>query len=240
MATFVLVPGAWLGSWVWKKITPLMVKDGHKVFPVTLTGMGERVHLARKEYGIDIAIQDVVNTLEYEELRDVILVGHSFAGKVISAVYDRAPDRISMLIYLDASIPKKTRKPQGGKESMQADELNLMTKLANEQGEGWKIPLDEEFRSICFDIKGPDREWFDSKITPWPAKLAFDSITLSEKYDSVKKAYIFCIRPGEKFSEEDMKYIDSLDGQHRIIETDHYPMINKPDQLMKALEELIL
>jgi pimeloyl-ACP methyl ester carboxylesterase len=241
MAKFVLVPGAWLGSWAWKKLVPLMIKEGHEAFPVTLTGMGERVHLARKEFGMEIAIQDVINIMKYEDLEEVVLVGHSFAGKVISAVYDRIPERIRMLIYLDAIVPMKIREPQGGRESMHAEELNQMTSLANERGEGWKIPLDEEgYRTFCFDIKGPDREWFDSKITPWPANLAFEPITLSKSYDSAKKAYIFCIRQGEKFNEEDLKYIHSLDGQHRIIETDHYPMINKPDQLMAALNELIL
>ena len=241
MATFVLVPGAWLGSWVWKKIIPDMQKNGHFVYPVTLTGMGERVHLARREYGIETAVEDVINIFEYEDLKDVILVGHSFAGKVISAVYDRIPDRIRMLLYLDAFVPKKVRTPQGGQETMPPSELESMKKLANEKGEGWKIPLDEEAsNTFCFDLKGSNKGWFMSKITPWPAKLAFDSIVISEKVDKARKAYIFCIKEGEEFNEDDMKFLESLDGEYKVIRTDHYPMVNKPEELVSMFETLIV
>ena len=89
MTTFVLVPGAWLGGWVWDKINPLLEKNGHKVYPVTLTGMGERVHLYAKDLGIETAIQDVLNVMKYNEIDDIALVGHSFAGKVVAAVADR-------------------------------------------------------------------------------------------------------------------------------------------------------
>lgn len=239
MTTFVLVPGAWLGSWVWKKVIPKMRKNGHEVYPVTLTGMGEKSHLARKEYGMETAIQDVVNLFEYEDLKDVILVGHSFAGKVISAVYDRIPDRIRMLFYLDAFVPDKVRTPQGGRESMPKNELESMTKLAEESGEGWKIPLDEEgSKTFCFDFNEPDKAWFSSKITPWPAKLAFDPVILSEKVDSARKTYVFCIKEGEEFSEEDKKFLAKLDGKYRVIKTDHYPMINKPEELISAFDTL--
>ncbi|MHB1492532.1 MAG: alpha/beta fold hydrolase [Thermoplasmataceae archaeon] len=240
MATLVLVPGAWLGSWVWKKVIPVLQKNGHLVYPVTLTGMGERVHLAREEYGIETAIQDVINIIEYEDLKNVILVGHSFAGKVISAVYDRIPDRISTLLFLDALVPQKTRKPQGGIESMSHSEIWSIKKLANEHGEGWKIPLGEEdINTLCFDLKGKDRDWFMSKVTPWPTRLAFDPVVLSEKVDRAKKAYIFCIKEGEEFDDSDRKFLQSLDGVYKVIKTDHFPMINKPEELVSKLEEVL-
>src|SRR3974377_661302 len=80
---FVLVPGAWLGGWVWKRVAPLIQEKGYSVFPVTLTGMGDRVHLATKEVGVETAVRDVQNVIEYEDLEDIILVGHSFAGKIV-------------------------------------------------------------------------------------------------------------------------------------------------------------
>ena len=78
MATFVLVPGAWLGGWAWSKVTPLLENRGHKTYPVTLTGMGERVHLASKDVGIETAIQDVLNVIKYNELGDLRLGGAQF------------------------------------------------------------------------------------------------------------------------------------------------------------------
>lgn len=117
---FVLIPGAWLGTWVWSKVTPILSNEGYGVYPVTITGMGDRVHLATENVGIETAIQDVVNTNEYNGLDDVVLVGHSFAANVSASVSDRLPDRVRMIIYLDSFPPKKTREPQA---SFQPDEF---------------------------------------------------------------------------------------------------------------------
>ncbi len=91
MATFVLVPGAWLGGWAWQRVTPLLRAAGHEVYPVTLTGLGERVHLGTSETNLETHIADVVNLIEFEDLRAVVLVGHSYAGCVITGVADRTP-----------------------------------------------------------------------------------------------------------------------------------------------------
>ncbi|MDA4119675.1 MAG: alpha/beta hydrolase, partial [Thaumarchaeota archaeon] len=94
MTGFVLVPGAWLGAWAWKRVVPLLEKEGHAAYPVTLTGMGERVHLASKDVGMETAIRDVLNVIEYNDIDDFVLVGHSFAGKVTAAVADRASEKV--------------------------------------------------------------------------------------------------------------------------------------------------
>src|SRR5438128_128006 len=104
MATFVLVHGAWHGGWCWKRVTPLLRAAGHEVYATTLTGLGERVHLASPNVGLALHVQDVVGVLEYEDLRDVILVGHSYGGIVISGVADRVPERLRHLVYLDALV----------------------------------------------------------------------------------------------------------------------------------------
>ena len=111
--TFVLVPGAWLGAWAWRRVVTLLESDRNAVYPLTLTGMGDRVHLATPQVGIETAIQDVMNAIDYEGLEDVVLVGHSFAGKVVAAVADRAPKKVRTLLYLDAFRPQKVRTPQG-------------------------------------------------------------------------------------------------------------------------------
>ena len=112
MATFVIVHGAWGGAWSWNKyIVPMLREAGQTVFAVTLTGLGERSHLSTPEVSLDTHIQDVVNVLFYEDLNDVILVGHSYGGNVITGAADRIPERIQQLVYLDAATPAPTASP---------------------------------------------------------------------------------------------------------------------------------
>lgn len=238
MSTYVFVPGAWLGSWVWKKIVPELRAKGNEVYTVTLTGMGDRSHLAREEYGLDIAIRDVVNLIEYEDLTNVVLVGHSFAGKLVSAVYDLIPHRIRMLFYLDAGVPKKTREPQGGPDPNEG-EGKMLVETAKAHGDGWRLPIPEEWKtSLTFDLKGEDRDWFFSKLTKWPLRYALDPVKLSERVDKVRKAYVFTYNEEEGLSEEDKKYLDSLEGPMKLIVSGHYPMITKPEETISALIEM--
>ena len=103
--TYVLVHPAWHGGWCWKKVTPLLRARGHDVYTPTLTGLGERSHLAHPEIGLETHIQDVVNVLKYEDLGRAILVGHSSSGAVITGVADRVPEQVAHLVYLDAFVP---------------------------------------------------------------------------------------------------------------------------------------
>src|SRR5689334_5875269 len=106
MATFVVAHGAWSAGWAWKKVRPLLRARGHEIFTPTYTGIGERAHLAHKDIDLDTHIRDVIGVLEYEDLRNVILVGHSYGGMVATGVADRASERIAQLVYLDAFAPR--------------------------------------------------------------------------------------------------------------------------------------
>ncbi len=229
--TFVLVPGAWLGAWAWRRVAPLLERAGNAAYPLSLTGMGDRVHLATPQVGMETAIQDVMNVILYEGLEDVVLVGHSFAGLVVAGVADRMPERIGTLLFLDAARPAKgVRKPQGG----MADDYVM--KEVNRRGDGWRFFLpDEVVDNIGPDLLPKDREWLLSKATPWPLMLIQDEVTLSEKYDGVRQAYIFCTRGGDNV-EEILK--EKLDGPHKVLESGHWPMITKPAELAQAMLEL--
>ena len=104
--TFVLVHGAWAGGWEWKHVGQLLQADGHTVYRPTLTGQGERVHLAGPDVDLNTHIDDIVNTILFEDLHDVVLMGHSYGGMVITGVADRVPDRIRALVYVDAILPE--------------------------------------------------------------------------------------------------------------------------------------
>ena len=103
--TIVIVHGAWGGAWAFKRVEALLRDKGFNVYRPQLTGLGERVHLARPDVGLSVHIDDVVNTILFEDLRDITLVGHSYGGMVITGVADRVPDRIKRLVYLDAMVP---------------------------------------------------------------------------------------------------------------------------------------
>jgi pimeloyl-ACP methyl ester carboxylesterase len=104
--TFVLVHGAWAGGWEWKKVDQQLRADGHNVHRLTLTGQGEKVHLATADIDLKTHITDVVNTMIWEDMKDIVLVGHSYGGMVITGVADQVPERIKHVIYVDAFLPE--------------------------------------------------------------------------------------------------------------------------------------
>src|SRR5271157_3745835 len=194
MTSFVLIPGAWLGAWAWKEVTPLLEKKGHSAYPVTLTGMGERVHLATKDVGMETAIQDVLNVIKYNDLDDFVLAGHSFAGKVAAAVADRVHEKVHKVIYVDAFRPERVTTPQG--------RFNPSSEFGPPPQGGFAIPLTEDIVDrIGRDVRGSNRKWMMSMATPWPIKLATDPITLSKNYDKVKESYVFCSLSGDPVEE---------------------------------------
>ena len=231
MTRFVLVPGAWLGGWAWKEVAAILEEKGGKAYPVTLTGMGERVHLATEDVGMETAIRDVLNLIKYNDLDDIVLVGHSFAGKVAAAVADRAHGSVRKVVYVDAFRPEIVREPQGGFDPTR--EFGPMPQGGN------AVPLTEEIIDrIGKDVVGERRKWMLSKATPWPIKLAKDTITLSENYDPAKETYVFCTLSGDPVDEIVAGKWGKLYGPHRIMETGHWPMITKPDELAADLMSL--
>jgi pimeloyl-ACP methyl ester carboxylesterase len=231
MVRFVLVPGAWLGAWAWKEVTPLLEREGHSAYPVTLTGMGERVHLATKDVGMETAIHDALNVIKYNDLDHFVLVGHSFAGKVVAAVADRIHEKVEKVIYLDAFRPEKVRTPQGG--------FDPTREFGPPPQGGSAIPLTEEIIDrIGKDVRGSKRKWMMAMATPWPIRLATDPITLSKNYDEVKEAYVFCSLSGDPVDEIIAGKWGKLEGPYNLIETGHWPMITKPEELAKDLVSL--
>jgi len=232
MVDFVLVPGAWLGAWAWKDVTPHLVKARHSAYPVTLTGMGERAHLLTKDVGMETAVQDVLNVIKYNELDEFVLVGHSFAGKVAAAVADRAHDKVRKVIYLDAFRPERVREPQGG--------FDPSKEFGSPPPGSLGIPLTPvTVSNIGKDVTGANLARMMALATPWPIKMAADPITLSTNYDQVKEAYIFCSLSGDPVDEIVAGKWGKLEGPHKIIETGHWPMITKPEQLAEDLAALV-
>jgi pimeloyl-ACP methyl ester carboxylesterase len=141
MATYMLVHGGWDGGWAWTPVAKKLRSTGHEVFTPTLTGSGERAHLASPEIDLDTHILDVVNVLHYEDLHEVVLVGSSGGGMVITGVAEKAPERIDRLIYLDAFAPRDGESIW----DMLGPELQAsFEQVAEERGDGWRVPTDPD------------------------------------------------------------------------------------------------
>ena len=139
MATYVTVHGAWDGAWFWRPVARHLQAAGHEVFACTLTGAGKRVHLADPRVDLATHVEDVVNVLRYEDLRGVVLVGHSYGGMVITGVAERAPERLSRLVYLDAFVPEDG---QALADLLPPEALAWLEERARTLGDGWRIPHD--------------------------------------------------------------------------------------------------
>ena len=139
MATYVLVHGGWDGGWSWRGVARQLRAAGHEVFTPTLTGSGERVHLAGPDIDLDTHIADVANVLRYEELQDVVLCGSSYGGMVITGVAEKVPERIQHLIYLDAFVPEDG---QSAGDLVGPQIMGFMEQAAATYGDGWRVPHD--------------------------------------------------------------------------------------------------
>ena len=152
MATFVLVHGGFTGGWIWKSVRAYLESEKHRVYTPTLTGLGERAHLISPILDLETHIQDIQNVLDYEDLNNVVLVGTSYSGMVITGVADRMAPRIHHLIYVDAFVPKH------GESVFDLVTPSLRSQFiaqANTQGDGWRVsPLsDGDPRRLAQPIK---------------------------------------------------------------------------------------
>ena len=180
MATFVLVHGAWVGSWCWKRVRRALQAQGHDVFTPTLTGVAERSHLASRQVNLETHILDVENLMRWEELSDVVLCGHSYGGCVISGVADRVPDRIRALVYLDAFVLEA-----GETLAQHVPEVQYKQLLegVNAVGEGWKVP---PIPAEVFNVNAGDREWVNRQYTMQPLATFQQPISLSGGLNRIK------------------------------------------------------
>jgi len=180
VATFILVHGAGHGGWIWRKVVGPLRALGHEVYTPTLTGCGERCHLVAPEVGLSTQIQDIVNVLEYEDLEDVVLVGHSWAGLVISGVIDRLPHRLAQGINLDGIVPKDGE-----------CRFDLTPGAREALGEAWLIPPPP---AETFGVTDPfDVAWMTERLTPMPVASYTERLRLQNPGRTmVRQSYIHC------------------------------------------------
>jgi pimeloyl-ACP methyl ester carboxylesterase len=246
MATYVLVGGAWLGGWCWQRVARRLRDEGHDAYPLTLTGLGERVHLASPQVDLETHITDVVNLLEYEDLHDVVLLGHSYAGLVVTGAADRIPGRISQLVYLDTAPL-----PDGGMliEKFPPEARQRVEKQVEETGDGWRFPMPprEELANMA-SLEGVDDDQLRllrSRATPQPIGTYTQPLRLTnparEELPTVGIVCSFSLAQVQEMIASDNPLFRELAGpEWRFVElpTGHWPMFSRPDDLAELLLSL--
>jgi len=219
--TCVIVHGAWGGGWDWKRVGDLLTADGNTVYRPTLAGLGEHSNLASTNIDLDTHIQDIVNVIVWENLHDVVLIGHSYGGMVITGVADRVPDRIKHVIYLDALLPENG-------ESLDAifPSIQRMTVRDGFVDAFWVKP----------DSPPPHD-------VPQPARTLSQSITLTNQAVAQKlpTTYILTVDKGKSPEQDDFHLFygraKARGWTVRIMEGDHNVQVSHPQELAKLLEQ---
>ena len=240
---FVLVHPAWHGGWCWKKIAPLLRARGHDVFTPTLTGLGERSHLARSEVGLEIHVTDTASVLKYEDLRDVVLVGHSSSGAVITGVADRVPDRIGHVVYIDAFVPEDG---QSVFDLVAADRRQILEGLARTEGGGSVVPrfAPAPWETIVRNMWGVSNEddvrWMLERLGPTPIGHFTEAVKRrNAAAEKLPRTYIRCRRyTSARFDQHAEMARRTAQWHYRELATSHHPAITAPDHLTDLLLEI--
>ena len=233
MATFVVCHGAWSAGWAWKKVRPLLRKAGHEVFTPTYTGLGERFHQVNRSIDLDTHISDMLAVLEYEDLREVVLVGHSYGGMVATGVADRAADRVAQLVYIDAFVPQHG---QGAFDLLPASARASRQEAARSQGDGWLLPPNP----TPPDTSPEDVAWITARRRWQPIATFTQPVVLKNPAAAqLPRTYIYCTRatPEDTFGQFARKF--RHDPAWRLLEIDasHSPNVTAPEALAQLLDE---
>ena len=232
--TYVLVHGAWHGGWCWQRVAPRLTSAGHSVLTPSLAGLAEQAHRLSGAVDLDTHINDIVDLLARQELRDVVLVGHSYAGLVITGAADRASGRVGHLVYLDAVIV-------GNSEAWSAthapERVATWARLAAPSG-GVSVPPPD---AGAFGIAdATDRRWVNGRLTPHPYHTYTQKLRLARPPGAgLRKTHIACRGPGALSQASRRVRIDAAGGWSvRTLDASHDAMVTAPAALAELLRSI--
>jgi pimeloyl-ACP methyl ester carboxylesterase len=230
MSVYVLVHGAWGGSWVWKRIRKGLQACGHDVFTPTLTGVGERSHLGSRQVDLDTHIADVVNLIRWEELSDVVLCGHSYGGCVVTGAADRLADRISALVYVDAFVPENG---QSLHDTLPLEQREAQVQGALATGDGWRVP---PIPAEVFNVNARDRGWVNQQRTPQSLATFQQPLKLTGAIERIQNI-TYVLATGWEHSPFPQFYEKAKAKGWRTLtmECGHDVLLDKPDELLEVL-----
>jgi pimeloyl-ACP methyl ester carboxylesterase len=240
MANFVLVHGAWHGGWCWQRVVAALAREGHRVSAPTLTGVGERAHLVSPAITLETHIEDVRGVIEAEELRDVVLAVHSYAGMVGTAVADRWGDRLKHLVYVDAVVPR----PGESWSSTHARATREARLAGAAASADYTLAVPDP---AAYGLTAEDNAWVARRLTPHPghcyeAPLDFDPARVAR----VPRTFVNCIQPALATIDAirprmaDPSFWGGLwqsGGGAQVVDlaSGHDPMVSRPGELTDLL-----
>ncbi|MCA9879707.1 MAG: alpha/beta hydrolase [Thermomicrobiales bacterium] len=228
----VLVHGAWHGGWCWERVAHSLRAAGHPVFTPTLTGLAERHQLLNRDTGLETHITDIVTLLTAQDLEQVVLVGHSYGGMVITGASAAVPERIATLVYLDAFVP-------GVGDSvmtlMPPDRAAIYAAAAADRGDGWRIPPPT---AAAMGVTAPgDAAWLDAHLTDQPL-LAFTQPLPrpAPPPGQIPRRYIRCTEGSPSFAAVAARLRADPAWAYDEVPTGHDAMVTEPDALAALLQ----
>lgn len=233
MSTFVLVHGAWHGGWCWDRVAPLLRDAGHRVHAPTLTGLSERAHLLSPQVGLETHAEDVIRLIDILGLRDVVLVGHSYAGQVVTAVADRRSAAVAQRIHLDAFVGTDG---EAARDLLPETVARHWADSAAGTGFGWLVPVRPLSKLGVTDQR--DLDWLTPRLTPHPWRTYTDPLRLTGAVDEVPGAFIECVDWMRVFQGQADR-ARQRGWPVRELNTGHEAMVTAPKALAEALAELV-
>ncbi|GAA2325296.1 alpha/beta fold hydrolase [Streptomyces violaceusniger] len=240
MSTYLLVHGAWHSGQCWERVVPLLTAAGHRVVAPTLTGYGDTAHLLGPEVGLDTHVDDIVRLITEEDLTDVVLVGHSYAGLVISSAANQVPERIGQLVYLDAMVPEDG---ESAVDVMPFTQAMIDQALASESG--WRIPplVGMEPSADLFGVTDPaDVAWLRSMLSDQSVRCLQQPVRLDNPaVNAIPRTHIHCVaNVPEGITRRPVPAIqpNGTPAQVWELETGHDCMITMPAELTELLLKL--
>jgi pimeloyl-ACP methyl ester carboxylesterase len=230
--TFLVCHGAWSAGWAWKKMHPLMQAAGYRLVTPTYTGLGEREHLANRSVDLETHIQDILNVIKYEDLRDIVLIGHSYGGMVATGVADRARDRINQLIYLDAFVP------DDGQSLLDLNEPARQAMMGRARsGDGWRVPPNP----TPPDTASADVAWLTERRVDMPIKCFEMPLKLRHGQLTLPRSYIYATRitPADTFGPFAKRLKSEPGWRYHEIDASHSPHVTAPEALMALLQKIV-
>ncbi len=233
MATYVLVHGGGHGGWCYQRVARLLRAEGHEVLTPTLTGLGERAHLLDERVDLQRHITDVAAVLRFEDLRDVILVGHSYGGMVITGVADRVPERVGRLVYLDAATPRNGQ----SLVDVAGPVINAVRPMGETVDGMELVLLPAPDAGLLYGVNDPaDLAWMAERLTPHPWRCFEQPLTLrnEESLWAIPQFHVVCTSTLATRDRDQMARARA-EGRLWDIDTGHDLMITEPEKTADAL-----
>lgn len=227
---FVLIPGAWMGGWVWEPVSSRLRARGHEVYPLTLSGL-DNGGADVSDVGLETHVEDVLSVLEENDLRNAIVVGHSYSGVVVGQVADRVPDRVAHTVFVDAFLPHDGESMLDAfPEPQRKDELRQIA----ENGGRWPAPnvanaADGQGLSI------EQARWLVERMVAHPGRTVSEPTVLNRPLAEQRATYVKC-----SFGDSDdvAALHEEPNWSFRNLDAGHWPMISRPDELVELLVEV--